>query len=114
MEHRQKRVKLSDDEAEGSSPSNGRASRRSISPPRKRNAQVLEASPASKAASSASSAPTARPRPRLIPSPVQLNNIVELPASSNVDTVRLRDILGDPLISECWLFNYLFDVDFLM
>lgn len=51
---------------------------------------------------------------RFIPSPVQLNRISELPASSNVDTVSLRDILGDPLISECWIFNYLFDVDFVM
>jgi len=28
--------------------------------------------------------------------------------------VGLRDILGDPMIRECWQFNYLFDVDFLM
>lgn len=33
---------------------------------------------------------------------------------NNEDTVRLRDILGDPMIRECWQFNYLFDVDFLM
>lgn len=54
--------------------------------------------------------------PRLIPSPIQLTDIRDLPASSgnNVDTVRLRDILGDPMIRECWQFNYLFDVDFLM
>ncbi|KAJ5150043.1 hypothetical protein N7448_001621 [Penicillium atrosanguineum] len=32
----------------------------------------------------------------------------------NVDTVKLRDILGDPMIRECWNFNYLFDVDFVM
>lgn len=50
----------------------------------------------------------------LIPSPMQLVKIAELPASSNVDTISLRDILGDPLISACWLFNYLFDVDFIM
>lgn len=31
-----------------------------------------------------------------------------------MDTVRLRDILGDPMIRECWQFNYLIDVDFLM
>ncbi len=51
---------------------------------------------------------------RFIPSPIQLNRISDLPASSNVDTVSLRDLLGDPLISECWIFNYLFDVDFVM
>lgn len=52
----------------------------------------------------------------IIPSPIQLTHIRDLPASSghNTDTVRLRDILGDPLIRECWQFNYLFDVDFLM
>ena len=51
---------------------------------------------------------------RLIPSPIQLNYIRELPAKSNVDTVKLSDILGDPMIKECWLFNYLFEMDFLM
>lgn len=50
----------------------------------------------------------------LIPSPVQLNFVEQLPASSNVDCVSLGGILGDPLIKECWLFNYLFNVDFVM
>lgn len=35
-------------------------------------------------------------------------------SGNNVDTVKLRDILGDPLIKECWQFNYCFDVDWLM
>ncbi|KAI9749617.1 MAG: hypothetical protein M1835_001517, partial [Candelina submexicana] len=47
-------------------------------------------------------------------SPIQLTRIRDLAASSNVDTVRLKDLLGDPLIKECWQFNYLFDIDFLM
>lgn len=53
---------------------------------------------------------------RCIPSPVQLTHIADYPASKgyNVDAVRLRDILGDPMIRECWQFNYMFDVDFLM
>ena len=51
---------------------------------------------------------------KIIASPVQLNHIQNLPASSSVDTVRLSDILGDPMIKECWLFNYLFDIEFLM
>lgn len=51
---------------------------------------------------------------RLKASPIQLSTVNGLPASSNIDTVSLRDILGDPLIKECWLFNYLFDVDFIM
>ncbi|KAJ4294817.1 hypothetical protein N0V88_005051 [Collariella sp. IMI 366227] len=32
----------------------------------------------------------------------------------NKDTVTLKDILGDPLISQCWEFNYIHDIDFLM
>jgi tyrosyl-DNA phosphodiesterase-1 len=51
---------------------------------------------------------------RKIPSPFQLTKIHDLPASSNVDAVGLKDILGDPLIAECWEFNYLHDLDFLM
>ncbi|KAL8769770.1 MAG: hypothetical protein Q9209_004386 [Squamulea sp. 1 TL-2023] len=51
---------------------------------------------------------------RLIPSPIQLSTVNGLARSTNVDTVSLRDILGDPLIKECWLFNYLIDVDFVM
>ncbi|TGO58128.1 hypothetical protein BCON_0058g00100 [Botryotinia convoluta] len=47
-------------------------------------------------------------------SPFQLTTIRDLPASSNVDAVSLKDVLGDPLISECWEFNYLHNLDFLM
>jgi tyrosyl-DNA phosphodiesterase-1 len=54
------------------------------------------------------------PAPTLMPSPFQLTSIRDLPASSNVDAVSLKDILGDPLIAECWEFNYLHDLDFLM
>ncbi|KAJ5604658.1 hypothetical protein N7510_009812 [Penicillium lagena] len=54
--------------------------------------------------------------PHQIPSPVQLTHIRDFPSQKgyNADTIRLRDILGDPMIRECWQFNYLFDVDFLM
>lgn len=53
---------------------------------------------------------------RIIRSPFQLTHIRDFPPSSgnNVDTIRLRDILGDPMIRECWQFNYCFDVDFVM
>ena len=54
------------------------------------------------------------PSTRTIASPVQLNFVKELPAASNVDTVSLGSLLGDPMIKRCWLFNYLFDVDFVM
>ena len=55
-----------------------------------------------------------RSKPKVVPSPVQLNFIEELPAISNVNTISLGSILGDPMIKECWLFNYLFDMDFVM
>lgn len=48
------------------------------------------------------------------PSPFQLTKIRDLPASSNVDTVTLSDILGDPMIKEQWQFNFLHDIDFIM
>ncbi|OBS21972.1 hypothetical protein FPOA_08309 [Fusarium poae] len=64
---------------------------RSISPPRKR----------------------AR-KPAAIQSPWQLTWIQDLPESENKDAVSLRDLLGDPLISECWEFNFLHDIPFLM
>lgn len=53
---------------------------------------------------------------RTISSPFQLTHIQGLSSQRgyNVDTVKLSDILGDPMIRECWQFNYLFDVDFLM
>ena len=51
---------------------------------------------------------------RTVASPVQLNFIEELPAASNVNAVSLGSILSDPMIKECWLFNYLFDMDFAM
>lgn len=53
-------------------------------------------------------------RPRSITSQFQLTWIRDLPEPSNVDAVTLKDILGDPLIAECWEFNYLHDIDFLM
>ncbi|KAK0704238.1 tyrosyl-DNA phosphodiesterase I [Apiosordaria backusii] len=51
---------------------------------------------------------------KTIGSPFQLTKIKDLPAGLNKDTYTLRDVLGDPLISECWEFNYLHDIDFLM
>ncbi|TID23623.1 tyrosyl-DNA phosphodiesterase 1 [Venturia nashicola] len=51
---------------------------------------------------------------RILPSPIQLTRIQNLPSSHNVDTVSLRDLIGDPMIKECWQFNYLLDLDFIM
>lgn len=51
---------------------------------------------------------------RCIRSPIQLTRIKDLGPHQNIDTVELKDILGDPLIKECWNFNFLFDLDFVM
>ena len=51
---------------------------------------------------------------QLIPSPFQLTKIQDLPNAENLDTVTLHDLLGNPLISEAWIFNYVFDVDWTM
>lgn len=51
---------------------------------------------------------------KCVPSPVSLTTTPKLAASNNVDTVSLSDILSDPLIKECWNFNYLHDVDYVM
>ena len=88
--------------------------RRSISPPvlRRRN----DSSSSTSAVHDTIYAPHSTPKENsnLTRSPVQLSQVEGLSSSNNVDTVMLRDILGDPLISDCWVFNYLFDVDFLM
>jgi tyrosyl-DNA phosphodiesterase-1 len=47
-------------------------------------------------------------------SPFQLTHIQNLAPHQNVDAVQLKDILGDPMIKECWNFNFLFDLDFVM
>jgi tyrosyl-DNA phosphodiesterase-1 len=47
-------------------------------------------------------------------SPIQLTKITDLAPAENIDVVSLKDILGDPMIRECWNFNYLFDLPFVM
>lgn len=47
-------------------------------------------------------------------SPWQLTWIRDLPAGLNRDAVTLKDILGDPLITEAWIFNFLHDLAFIM
>ncbi|KIW05947.1 uncharacterized protein PV09_03136 [Verruconis gallopava] len=54
------------------------------------------------------------PRAKLIASPIQLTRIRDLPPSHNVDTVSLRDILGHPLLKECWQFNYLHSIPWIL
>lgn len=47
-------------------------------------------------------------------SPWQLTRIRDLSDEVNKDTVSLQDLLGDPLILECWQFNFLHDIPFVM
>lgn len=92
-------------------------SRRSISPPARKKRRCKSPNPTASLTIETPEQPSEQrcsEMMRVFPSPMQLNKIPDLPAASNVDTVSLRDILGDPLISECWIFNYLFDVDFVM
>ncbi|MCJ1434157.1 hypothetical protein MMC27_003524 [Xylographa pallens] len=51
---------------------------------------------------------------KLIPSPIHLTKVEGLSSALNIDTFSLQDLVGDPLIRECWVFNYLFDVEFLI
>ncbi|KND93243.1 putative tyrosyl-DNA phosphodiesterase [Tolypocladium ophioglossoides CBS 100239] len=51
---------------------------------------------------------------RIVKSPWQLTWIRDLPEELNRDAVSLKDVLGDPLIRECWEFNFLHDIPFLM
>lgn len=94
-----------------------------VSPPRKRRsrqpAAESESNEEQAQITSASDKHTDVPPPthevnQTFKSPFQLTWIRDLPDAANTDAVTLRDILGDPLIAECWEFNYLHDVDFLI
>ncbi|KAI1491662.1 tyrosyl-DNA phosphodiesterase [Biscogniauxia mediterranea] len=50
----------------------------------------------------------------IVPSPFRLTTIRALPVENNHDTVQLIDLLNDPNITECWSFNYMHDIKFLM
>jgi tyrosyl-DNA phosphodiesterase 1 len=52
--------------------------------------------------------------PEAFPSPFKLTSIRDLPPDRNVDTISLHDILGNPLIKEIWVFNFCFDIDWMM
>ncbi|KZL80068.1 tyrosyl-dna phosphodiesterase [Colletotrichum incanum] len=97
MERAPKRQRLAEDVEKtekteiATRPDVPRSLSRAISPPKKRNRQGER-----------------------IRSPFQLTRIRDLPEAANHDTVALKDILGDPLIAECWEFNFLHDIHFLM
>lgn len=114
--------------------SNGLDSRRPISPPIPRRSHTTQTALKAESSSNVVRAtlsqmqevdsptlPSSSDKPSVcsnfintMPSPVKLISIKDLPAATNLDTISLQDILGTPLIRECWIFNFLFDVDFVM
>lgn len=63
---------------------------------------------------SSSATPVEAPAVVDFSSPFRLTHIRDLDPHDNVDAVQLKDVIGDPLISECWDFNYLHDINFLL
>jgi tyrosyl-DNA phosphodiesterase 1 len=51
---------------------------------------------------------------RIVSSPFKLTRIRDLPAPANFDTIGIKDILGDVMLKEVWLFDFLYDVDWVM
>lgn len=49
-----------------------------------------------------------------LPSPFHLTTIQGLPAFENQDTVGIEDILGEVMLREVWLFNYMHDIHWVM
>lgn len=117
-----KRAKTADpenNERDGSNPAenNIKSLRRSITPPPcTRQSQPAEDRQFEPASQTPHQETKPCPNPETIRSPISLTHIRDFSGSSvnNVETVQLRDLLGDPMIRECWQFNYLFDVDYLM
>ncbi len=114
-----KRRRFSNEEFSDRKKSNGRAVTHDLSstispPPLRRNRAI---GPPKEESSESETPKVETPTvevPSVVKSPFQLTWIRDLPESSNTDAVSLKDILGDPLIAECWEFNYLHDLGFLM
>jgi len=47
-------------------------------------------------------------------SPFRLNHISDLDDVANWDTVTLHEFLGDPTLESAWLFDYMFNIDYVM
>ncbi|KLU81943.1 hypothetical protein MAPG_01023 [Magnaporthiopsis poae ATCC 64411] len=73
-----------------------------------------EVLPSSARLESSSATPVETPAVVDFSSPFRLTHIRDLGPEDNVDAVQLKDVIGDPLISECWDFNYLHDINFLL
>jgi tyrosyl-DNA phosphodiesterase 1 len=53
-------------------------------------------------------------RRHVIQSPFKLTRIRDMAVNANVDTISIGDILGDVMLKEVWLFDFLYDVDWVM
>lgn len=117
MEPPPKRRRLSnDDGADDAGGSLPRSLSAPISPPARRRPSVdpTQAERLEELLVTASSSKPSEKDIQTFKSPFQLTWIRDLADAANADAVTLRDLLGDPLIAECWDFNYLHDIDFLV
>jgi tyrosyl-DNA phosphodiesterase-1 len=114
MERPSKRARILLDSSDGSAPTPLTSLHRAISPPLPRGCPAPTDGKLTSGTEGTEGTEGTTRSAQFINSPIQLTHIRDLPDGNNVDTIRLRDILGDPMIRECWQFNYLFDVDFLM
>ncbi|RMD40290.1 hypothetical protein DV735_g4847, partial [Chaetothyriales sp. CBS 134920] len=85
---------------------------RDVSPPRSRR-QATEPV-AKRSCPQVKDTPEKKLNANLVSSPFKLTTIRDLPASDNLDTASLHDVVGNPLIKEAWIFNFCFDVDWTM
>ncbi|KAG9253413.1 tyrosyl-DNA phosphodiesterase-domain-containing protein [Emericellopsis atlantica] len=113
-------LKRGRDDGTGSENENLSSLSRPISPPGKRQRAASEATTTSEASEDGTKRDERAPEAirgaesATRASPWQLTWIRDLPEDLNRDAVTLKDLLGDPLISHCWEFNFLHDIDFLM
>ena len=97
-----------------------RSLRRSITPPPsnratpQHDARILPSTASVVKGKVEASSDQTQPKTKFIRSPFRLTHIRDLDDESNADTIALDDILRDPMIKECWQFNFLFDIDFIM
>ncbi|KAK4142415.1 tyrosyl-DNA phosphodiesterase I [Dichotomopilus funicola] len=120
MDHSSKRTVSAIHGDETRSPATPASLSHPVSPPLKKR-RLAEGEPAvglvPPASNGKSIPPSTASTPPLVStlrSPFQLTKIRDLPPEMNKDAISLKDILGDPLIAECWEFNYLHDIEFLM
>lgn len=85
-----------------------------ISPPRRTPLPKSKGPSQTKQVTTTTSTTSPAQGPKTIPSPFQLTWIQDLPDDQNFGAVTLKDLLGDPMIKECWNFNYLHDIEFLL